>query len=165
MFASTPPLEALRLLLSEAATVEKRGSGEKVVMVADVSRAFFEAPARRRICVELPAEALTADEQKEDLVGLLNMSLYGTRDAAANFQHEVRIFMSGLHFSQARFNPSLYYNPTRDLKVLVHGDDFVSVGTRENIQWFKEKLAARFEVKTKVVGDHVASQTSVKQPG
>ena len=83
LFASTPPLEALRFLISEAATVRGDEDWEdKVIMVNDVARAFFKAPMRRDICVELPAEA----GEGEDMVGHLIMSLYGTRDAAANFQ-------------------------------------------------------------------------------
>lgn len=57
LFASTPALEALKMLLSDDATVENAGAkGQKVVMIKDVARAFFEAPARRPICVELPPE-------------------------------------------------------------------------------------------------------------
>ena len=57
LFAGAPPLEALRYLVHEAATVrsdEKMGS--KVLMVNDVARAFFEAPAVRNICVEIPKD-------------------------------------------------------------------------------------------------------------
>ena len=47
LFASTPPLEALRWLISEAATADKNGKyGNKVMLLSDVSRAFFEAPAK-----------------------------------------------------------------------------------------------------------------------
>ena len=53
-----PPLEALRVLLSEAATVEE-GCGEKVLEIDDVSRAFFEAPAVRNVCVEIPKEDMS----------------------------------------------------------------------------------------------------------
>ena len=56
----------------------------------DVARAFFEAPMRRDICVELPAEA----GEGEDMVGHSIVSLHGTRDAAANFQEEVKSFMN-----------------------------------------------------------------------
>ena len=56
------------------------------MMINDVSRAFFEAAATRAIAVELPEEALTEEEKNQDLVGILLKSLYGTRDAAANFQ-------------------------------------------------------------------------------
>ena len=52
--ASTPPLE-VKVVLSEIATGKRR---EKVVALVDVRRAYFYAPARRRICVELPPEVL-----------------------------------------------------------------------------------------------------------
>ena len=50
------------------------------LLIADVSRAFFEAPAKRDLCVELPEEALAAGETTFDTVGKLKASLYGTRD-------------------------------------------------------------------------------------
>ena len=36
---------------------------------------------------------------------------------------------------------------------MVHGDDFVSSGTREHLQWLRSKLEQRFEMKTTVI-DH-----------
>ena len=89
MFAATPPLEALRALVSRAATVGEMAMGEQVVMINDVARAFFEAPITRMVCIELPKEDMTEEDIREDRVGVLNMSLYGTRDAAVNFQSEV----------------------------------------------------------------------------
>ena len=107
LFASTPPLEALRFLISEAATVRGREDWEdKVIMVNDVARAFFEAPMRRDICVELPAEA----GEGEDMVGHLIMSVYGTRDAAANFQEEVRSFMNKNKADQSKYSPGVFHN-------------------------------------------------------
>ena len=98
LFAGTPPLEALRSIVSEAATVEGAESEEKVIHLDDVSRAFFEAKATRQVCVELPEEALTLEEKALDLVGLLKMSLYGTRDAATNWQEEIAKFMKAENF-------------------------------------------------------------------
>ena len=50
MYAGTPPLGALRLLVSEAATIEDHEEdNDKVIMINDVARAFFEAPAYREI--------------------------------------------------------------------------------------------------------------------
>ena len=89
MFAATPPLETLRALISEAATVVK-GKDEKVMMIADVSRAFFEADAKRKIAVKLPEEALEPGEDGKSVVGILRKSLYGARGAAINFQNEVK---------------------------------------------------------------------------
>ena len=53
LFAATPPLEALRFLVHEAATVRSNEAmGSKVIMVNDVARAFFEAPAIRNVCID-----------------------------------------------------------------------------------------------------------------
>ena len=46
LYASTLPLEALKIVLSEIATGEREG---KVVTLVDVRRAYFHAPARRRV--------------------------------------------------------------------------------------------------------------------
>ena len=161
MFASTPPLEALRWLLSEAATIDepstsgwdrnaKLPSGqlcgsnpiqeEKVVLISDVSRAFFEAPMKRKLAVELPAEALGPEDEGKDLVGILEMSLYGTRDAAVNFQREVAKLMDSLGYRQSVYNTSLYHHKQKGIKVLVHGDDFVAVGGRKEINNFKQQF-------------------------
>ena len=75
------------MLASDAATIECKKDGQakrKVMMINDVARAFFEAKATRTICIELPEEDKGFGE--EDMVGLLGKSLYGTRDAALNFQ-------------------------------------------------------------------------------
>ena len=41
------------------------------------------------MCVELPDEDKLDQERRLDLVGNLVMSLYGTRDAAMNWQEDV----------------------------------------------------------------------------
>ena len=58
-------------------------------MVNDVARAFFEAPAMRNVCIEIPKEDLTEADKLHDKVGHLKLSLYGTRDAAMDWQSEV----------------------------------------------------------------------------
>lgn len=149
LFAATPPLEALRFLISRAATGKHEDS---VVMINDVARAFFEAPIQRDVCIELPDEDLEEDDKGQNLVGLLKMSLYGTRDAAANFQREVATVMSKLGFQQGKYNPCTFWHPKRQLRTLVHGDDFVTQGRREDVGWLRSKLEERFEIKTKTVG-------------
>lgn len=74
LFAATPPLEALKVTVSMLTNSNK---GEKM-MINDVSRACFCAPARRQVFVELPPE----DKDGRDMIGELNYSMYGTRDAA-----------------------------------------------------------------------------------
>ena len=152
LFASTPPLEALRLIVSEAATVDYGQEVRKVIMINDVARAFFEAAATREICVELPEEALAGHETREEWVALLEKSLYGTRDAALNFQKECRKYLESIGFRVGRYNASTYYHAKRQLRMMLHGDDFATVGEPKEIKWLQGKLEDRFEVKTTVIG-------------
>ena len=146
-------MEALRYLIHEAATVRSHEAiGSKVVMINDVARAFFEAPAVRNVCVEIPKEDRSDADVLHDKVGHLRMSLYGTRDAAMNWQEEVAREMRKLCFTRGKYNPCLYYHADRNLKTFLHGDDFATVGTREQARWFKEALEKRFEIKSQCVG-------------
>ena len=85
LYAATPPLEALRLILHLAATNQPNAKSFKV-MTNDVSRAYFYAPIEpgQHIYVQLPPEDKGPGE--EDMCGKLNFSMYGTRSAATNWQ-------------------------------------------------------------------------------
>ena len=162
LFAATPPLAVLRSLISEAATTDaeeeeveeedEEEEEEKIIAIDDASRAFFEAPIRRDVCVELPEETLTEAEKNLDLVGHLQMSLHGTRDAVMNWQEEIAVTMIRDGFKRGRYYPCLYYHPRRKVKALVQGDDFVSVGTRTAVQSFNAVLKKRFEIKLSIIG-------------
>ena len=70
LFAATPPLESMKILLSSLTT----GNHGQKLMVNDVSRAFFCAPARRQVFAELPPE----DSDHGRMVGELNNIMYVT---------------------------------------------------------------------------------------
>ena len=153
IFASKPPLEALRAIVSEAGTLRTtRKVREIVIMLNDVARAFFEAKAIRELCVEIPMEDRVAEDDEEDNVAILEKSLYGTRDAAKNFQQEVKKFMTSIGFKQGGYNASTYFHKKKGLKTIVHGDDFVTVGSRQDAKWMDDQLKERFEIKTVVIG-------------
>ena len=80
------------------------------------------------------------------------MSLYGTRDAAMNWQEEVAIFMAKLGFKRGKYNPCLYHHAARGLFTFLHGDDFATVGTRPEVAWLKKSLETRFEINTQCIG-------------
>ena len=50
-------------------------------------------------------------------------------------------------------NPSTHYHVKVGVKAMVHGDDFISSGSRTSLRWFTQVLESRFEVSTVVVGD------------
>ena len=57
LYAATPPLEALRVVLSHAATwCSSNVSHRRGVMINCVRRAYFYAKARRDIYIEIPSE-------------------------------------------------------------------------------------------------------------
>ena len=51
------------------------------------------------------------------------MSLYGTRDAATNWQELVAEEMAKIGFRRGVYNPCTYHHKDRRLKTMVHGDD------------------------------------------
>ena len=55
-------------------------------------------------------------------------------------------------FEVGKSNPCMYQHVSRNIRCLVHGDDFVSVGSPEELKWINSKLSARFEIKITVVG-------------
>ena len=68
--------------------------------LVDVRGAYFYAPARRKVFVELPPE----DSQPGDshMCGLLRYSLYGTRDAAQNWEEELASTRSSLKLTEGK---------------------------------------------------------------
>ena len=109
--------------------------------------------------VELPDE----DPGKaQGLVGKINFSLYGTRDAAANWQKCVAEHLVGIGFQQGRSNPCVFHHEARNVRTLVHGDDYASTGTLEDLKWLQTELETRFDMKTQVVG-HSRKEGVVKE--
>jgi hypothetical protein len=110
LFAATPPLEALKLLISTAASDVQR---ETHIMLSDVKRAYFHAPAERELYVEVPGED---PNWKPGLLGRLKLSLYGTRDAAANWQRCVADHLVSIGFRQGLSNPCVFWHPRHGIK-------------------------------------------------
>ena len=94
-FAATPPLESLRLLCSVCASNQNRRRPYRI-MAADVKRAYFYAKCRRPVYIEISIEDFAAGD--EAMVGKLNLSLYGTRDAAQNWAKEYSEYLMQVGF-------------------------------------------------------------------
>ena len=79
VFASTPPIKALRDLLSKAAT---HGEGKQCILLNESSRAFFNARVTREVSVQLPAEDIEPGDK--DTVGKLNLRLFALEKQRCN---------------------------------------------------------------------------------
>ena len=82
LYAGTPPLEALKARISIAANHKETFS----IMHIDVSHAYFRAKAQRPVLMRLPVEDRTGTDAGK--VGLMKKSMYGTRDAASNWERD-----------------------------------------------------------------------------
>ena len=157
IFAGTPPLESLRMVISRAST---RGGPRKKQMVNYVKRACFHARATRDIYIEIPAEDKVPGEG--DVVGKLELCLYGTRDAALNWQKTVQAHLESLGFVSSKAFPNIYHHVNRGICTLVHGDDYASSGTQANLEWLKAGLERKFEIKTTIIGHEKSDDTECK---
>ncbi len=153
LFAGTPGLEAVRLLLSLLASSNGGAVPNRRLMVLDIKRAFLNANATRELYIELPEEAL--NEEDGDAVGLLQKSMYGTRDAPMNWQVCLTETLLRLGFVCGRAHPCVFEHPKGKMQVVVHVDDFACVGDHSSLAWLKQELGKSFEFTCRILGPGV----------
>ena len=106
VFAGTPPLEGLRLLISLAMSGGQSGPDGNVLMFLDISRAHLHSETLRAIYVAAPPED---DECGPDMCWRLLKAMYGLKDAGAAFDRKVEIIMvDEFDARQGNFSPCLY---------------------------------------------------------
>ena len=73
--------------------------------------------------------------------------MYGTRDAAQNWERAYGDFMAEAGFEIGKASPCIFIHRDRGLRVVVHGDDFTILGDEQQLNWFRQRIKTRFEVK------------------
>ena len=147
MFAATPPLEAKKCLFSHVMSQYARGRCKKTsdklkLMFVDVSRAYFYAPSRRPVYVNLPDE-----DYEPGMCGRLNVSMYGTQDAAANWEYKYSSHLIDCGFVRGQASPCVFWNPSTGVRCVVHGDDFTFAGTDDELEKCANMMKAEYDVK------------------
>ena len=145
-YAATPPSECLKIILSLMA-----GDRKKKMLYADVSRAYFYARAARPVYVKLPDEDQGPGD--DNMCGKLNVSMYGTRDAALNWALEYGETLKAAGYQQGVSNPCLFWHPQKEVTVMVHGDDFVAVGDDEELKETEKTLREKYKIKVEKLGN------------
>ena len=157
-FAATPPLEALRVVVSHAGTV-KNGKARKF-MINDVARAYFNAKIDRDLYVELPAEDR---DDKDDMVGKLELCLYGIQDAARCWQEMLTEHLLSIGFVRGVGHPCVFFHADWDVKAAVHGDDYASAGPKEGILKLKKALEDKLDIRnTHILGHEPGDEVEGK---
>ena len=146
MFAATPPLEALKFLLSLASSSpSKCGTKDEIkISFVDARRAYFNAKCDEEVFVELPYE-----DSANGKCGQLVHWMYGTRPAASKWEEHYSKVLVNAGFRKGRASPCTFIHSKRGLRCVVHGDDFTTPGTDTELNWFENMLAKAFEVKVR----------------
>lgn len=82
----------------------------------------------------------------------MKKSLYGTRDAAVNWSLAYTKVLTKLGFEKGASSPCTFLHPGRNVKLAVHGDDFVCEGREGDLRWPAEELQKAFEVNVEIMG-------------
>ena len=85
-------------------------------------------------------------------MGLLNKAMYGTRDAPAAWSRLVRKMLSALGYVPCRTSACVFFNPSTDVRVVSHVDDFLCSGPKERLVELRRRLKEGYEVDGDVLG-------------
>ena len=159
MFAGTPHLEALRILVALAAA-GMRDTDPCCILTVDIKRAHVYAPSTRRVFVDLPAE----DPKSADpsVCGELQFSMYGARDAAANWEQAYSDFLSSIKFEKGVASPCVFYSRAKGVRLLCHGDDFFAIGSRSKVEALQRDFERQYECTSSLMGPYPDLNKSVK---
>ena len=139
LFSGMPLLESVY-----AASAKRK----RTLAMFDISRAHFRVAPVQRCFVELPDDEKErlARENGHDLehVGLQRKCMHDTVDASGQWQaHYSLILKKNTSFVQRLRNPSLFVCVERDVRLLVHGEDFmVEMPTHEE-KWLEGVLFSK----------------------
>ena len=80
-------------------------------------------------------------------------SMYGTRAAALNWQRELTRILKKNGFSPGKASPCTFSHDTRNISLFVHGDDFLSSGSRQDLEWLRNVLSKEWSIKSTIIGN------------
>ena len=149
LYASTLPLEELKVVLAEIATsVEEKlwhwlMCGERTSTLQHEEEYFVELPPK--------------DYQPGGgrVFGLLRYSLYGTRDSAQNWKEELASTLSMLKSTRRGACPCMWQGRIKgeDIVATVHGDDITIGGERSAVEFLIKMISRKYEIKKQVIGE------------
>ena len=77
----------------------------------------------------------------------LRRCLYGTRDAPARWEAFLSAELRKMGFVQGLASPCCFHHRERDLRCVVHGDDFMFVGCAASLAWIEAEMHKPFLMK------------------
>ena len=142
--ASTPPLEAKRLLFAKYVSQKTSRNGSPLRLgFVDIRKAYFNAIPTRQIFMKIPKEmGLPPNAVAQQI-----RCVYGTRDAGKLWEDCYTQVLNSIGFLTGKSNPCTFYHPERDMSIVVHGDDFTTLANDTDMDWYEGELKKSFEIK------------------
>ena len=92
---------------------------------------------------------LPDEDDTPGMCGRLNVSMYGTRDAAANWEDQYANHLIANGFIQGKSSPCVFHNPIRKDRCVVHGDDFTFLECNTELDFCTKMMQDQYEVKVR----------------
>jgi hypothetical protein len=151
LFAATPPLEAKKMIFRMAVgkpPIIYQGRRQKMKLrFIDISKAHLNGVLEpgEDVFICLPDEAGVPGK-----CGKLRRWLYGMRQAASAWERHYAQKLESIGFVRGISAATVFYNPTTQVRIVVHGDDFTLLGyeidldavTKEMRSWYTLKVRA-----------------------
>jgi hypothetical protein len=137
----------MRAIISKSASDPR-----KIVGQIDIKKAHLYGVSKRRIAIRLPNGSY----------GFLLRTLYGTRDAASSWEHEVRRVMSLHNLTNGLSSPCLYKDDKKDCALLVHGDDIIFSGFPKDFEALIKHLLKFWNLSVKGCVGYSGNVTSLR---
>ena len=125
MFAGTPPLEALKMMMTLWCSYKVSKSGKPLKLgVYDITKAHLYGVAEREVYVTLPSDI----PMEPNTCALLLRSSYGLQDAAGIWQKNYSELLGTDGWIRGIGYVAVFRRDDTGALLLVHGDDFAFTG-------------------------------------
>ena len=86
-------------------------------------------------------------DEEEGKCGLLLCTMYGTRDASSAWQKDSTSLLQQNEFSTGKACTCIFTHVEKDIRLLVHGHDFLVLADEEGHEFVDQVLKSRYEFK------------------
>ena len=129
------------------------------ISFVDIRKAYFNAIPERAIFMKLPPEM----GMDPEAVARQVRCVYGTMDAGRLWEDTYTQILTDMGFRTGVSNPCVFFQPSRDISIVVHGDDFTALDTGANLNGYEDMLTKSFEIKIRGrIGEGVAGDNQIK---
>ena len=139
-FQGTPPLKAVRAIISLASS--KQPLGRRIIGLWDARVAFFHALMDEPTVVMPPKQL-----RRHGYLLVLRRALYGTRQASRLFGQLVADVLRDPGLIALKCIPNVYHHPQRDIDLVAHGDDFMADAEDHQLDLLEKILDDAIELK------------------